>query len=180
MLEQLSAEIINKARQIKLAVFDVDGVLTDGSLLLGDNGSEYKVFYAQDGLGLSLLQQSPCEIAIISGRSSTAVYERLIELGIKHIYQNIKDKGKTLDLLLSKLNIKGMATAYIGDDLIDLPAMRRVGLAIAVANAHPLVIKQSHWTSKKQGGQGAVREICELILHAQGTFDAQIKHFLDN
>lgn len=180
MFEHINQEIIDLASRIELAIFDVDGVLTDGSLILQDDGSEYKNFYARDGLGLIMLRQTSCQIAIISGRSSKIVDERMTELGIKHIYQNQHDKGKTLAQLLTQLNIKATAAAYLGDDLIDLPAMRRVGLAIAVADAHPLVIQQAHWTTNNQGGRGAVREVCELIMHARGTLDSQLQRFLND
>lgn len=178
MFDDVDAKILGKAEKIELLIFDVDGVLTDGSLLLDESGKEYKSFNSRDGLGMVMLRQSGCQIAVISGRSSSAVSERMSKLGIEYVYQGEGDKGKVLQQLLDRLGIKSEATAYLGDDYIDLPAMRRVGFAIAVADAEPLVIEQAHWTSKNSGGRGAAREVCELIMHARGTLDTQIKKFL--
>ncbi len=180
MFKALDKEILNRAEQIELAIFDVDGVLTNGGLILGENGNEYKAFHSRDGLGLVMLRDSGCQIAVISGRTSNIVSERMAALGIESVYQGQNDKGKALDDLLGKLNIDAQATAYVGDDFIDLPAMRRVGLAIAVADAHPLVIEHAHWITKGKGGRGAAREVCELIMHARGTLDSQIQQFLDD
>lgn len=179
MFENLGKNIQDKAKQIELVIFDVDGVLTNGGLILGENGNEYKVFHSRDGLGLIMLRESGCHIAVISGRSSSIVSKRMTALGIKYVYQGQDDKGKALEDLLNKLNIDAQATAYVGDDFIDLPAMRRVGLAIAVADAHPLVIENAHWITKENGGRGAAREVCELIMHARNTLDSQIQHFLN-
>jgi len=180
MFKTLDTNILNRAKQIELVIFDVDGVLTNGGLILGESGNEYKVFHSRDGLGLVMLRDSGCHIAVISGRSSSIVSERMTTLGIEYIYQGQTDKGEALDDLLDKLNIDAKATAYVGDDFIDLPAMRRVGLAIAVADAHPLVIEHAHWVTKEKGGHGAAREVCELIMHARGTLDSQIQNFLNN
>ena len=174
----MSALPMERAGRIKLAVFDVDGVLTDGRLILGVGGEEYKIFSARDGLGLKLLQQSGCRVAVISGRSSPIVDERMAGLGIESVYQGQEDKAKTLGKLLTKLDIAEEATAYVGDDVIDVPPMRRVGLAVAVADAHPLVIEQADWVTTYAGGYGAVREVCELIMRAQGTLDKQLEPFL--
>lgn len=180
MFRSLDKDILNKAEQIELVIFDVDGVLTDGGLILGENGNEYKVFHSRDGLGLVMLRNSGCQIAVISGRSSSIVSERMAALGIEYVYQGQNDKGKALEDVLDKLNIDAKATAYVGDDFIDLPAMRHVGLAIAVADAHPLVIKHAHWVTKERGGRGAAREVCELIMHARGTLDSQVQHYLND
>jgi len=180
MFKTLDKDIQNRAEKIELAIFDVDGVLTNGGLILGENGNEYKAFHSRDGLGLVMLRDSGCHIAVISGRTSSIVSERMAALGIESVYQGQNDKGKALEDLLDKLNIDAQATAYVGDDFIDLPAMRRVGLAIAVADAHPMVIKHAHWITKEKGGHGAAREVCELIMHARGTLDSQIKQFLND
>ncbi len=180
MFKNLDKNIQYKAKQIELAIFDVDGVLTDGGLILGENNNEHKVFHCRDGLGLVMLRESGCHIAVISARSSNIVSERMMELGIKYVYQDQNDKGKALENLLKELNIGAQATAYTGDDLVDLPAMRRVGLAIAVADAHPLVVKNAHWITKKNGGRGAAREVCELIMYARNTLDSQIQYFLND
>ena len=180
MIENLDKNILGKAKLIELVIFDVDGVLTNGGLILGESGDEYKVFHSRDGLGLVMLRESGCHIAVISGRSSSIVSERMAALGIDYVYQGQDDKGKALEDLLGKLNVAANAAAYVGDDLIDLPAMRRVGLAIAVADAHSLVIENAHWVTKKNGGCGAAREVCELIMHARGSLDSQIQHFLND
>jgi 3-deoxy-D-manno-octulosonate 8-phosphate phosphatase (KDO 8-P phosphatase) len=180
MFKTLDKDIQNRAEKIELAIFDVDGVLTNGGLILGENGNEYKAFHSRDGLGLVMLRDSGCHIAVISGRTSSIVSERMAALGIESVYQGQNDKGKALEDLLNELNVDAQATAYVGDDFIDLPAMRRVGLAIAVADAHPLVIKHAHWITKEKGGHGAAREVCELIMHARGTLDSQIKQFLND
>ena len=170
--------ILNREIPIKLAIFDVDGVLTNGNLILDENGSEYKIFHVRDGLGLQMLHDSGCEVAIISGRSCKIVAERMMELDIDLVYQNQSDKSLAFQELYKKLNINPQEIAYTGDDLIDLSAMRQAGLAIAVADAHPLVIEAAHWITEAKGGRGAAREVCELIMQANGTFDHQIKHFL--
>ena len=180
MFKTLDKDIQNRAEKIELAIFDVDGVLTNGGLILGENGNEYKAFHSRDGLGLVMLRDSGCHIAVISGRTSSIVSERMAALGIESVYQGQNDKGKALEGLLNELNVDAQATAYVGDDFIDLPAMRRVGLAIAVADAHPMVIKHAHWITKEKGGHGAAREVCELIMHARGTLDSQIKQFLND
>ncbi len=180
MFETIDQDILNKAEQIELVIFDVDGVLTDGGLILGENGNEYKIFHSRDGIGLVMLRNSGCHLAVISGRSSSIVSERMTALGIEYVYQGQNNKGKVLEDLLDKLNIDAQATAYIGDDFIDLPAMRRVGLAIAVADAHPLVLEHAHWSTKERGGRGAAREVCELIMHARGTLASQVQLFLND
>ncbi|MDM8559538.1 3-deoxy-manno-octulosonate-8-phosphatase KdsC [Candidatus Parabeggiatoa sp. HSG14] len=168
--------IFGKAKQIRLVVFDVDGVLTDGSLYLGEDGHEYKAFYAPDGLGMKLLQATGIIIGIISARTSQVVTHRMLSLGIEHVYQGKLDKLSAFKQLCDKLHIEPQQVAYVGDDLLDIPVMLHVGLAIAVANAHFLVIKNAHWQTQAAGGRGAAREVCELIMQAQGTFTAQLSH----
>ncbi len=170
--------LIEKAANIKLAVFDVDGVLTDGKLILGENGNEYKSFHVRDGHGLVMLLESGCKIAVITARSSKIVAERMSSLGIEYVFQGEKDKGGRLMKLLAELGIKREQVAYVGDDVIDLPAMVKVGLPIAVADARPEVKENADWTTEDRGGQGAVREVCELIMKAQGKFDDRIKTYL--
>lgn len=171
-------ELLEKAANIKLAVFDVDGVLTNGQLILGENGNEYKVFHVRDGHGLVMLLESGCHIAVITARSSNIVAERMASLGIKYVYQGEKDKGARLMALVDELGIQREHVAYTGDDVIDLPAMTKVGLPIAVADASPEVKQYADWVTEERGGQGAVREVCELIMKAQGKFDAKIKAYL--
>ena len=171
-------DILEKARSIKLVIFDVDGVLTDGSLFLGDDGQEYKAFNSKDGLGMKLLQASGVEIGIITARTSKVVEHRMHSLDIKHVYQGRLDKAAAFDELLSKLGLEHSQVAYVGDDVIDLPVMRKAGLAIAVQDAHPLAKQHSHWQTPHNGGRGAARDVCELIMEAQGTLQAQWDRFL--
>jgi 3-deoxy-D-manno-octulosonate 8-phosphate phosphatase (KDO 8-P phosphatase) len=170
--------LLEKAANIKLAVFDVDGVLTNGQLILGENGNEYKAFHVRDGHGLVMLLESGCHIAVITARSSNIVAERMASLGIKYVYQGERDKGARLMTLIDELGIQADDVAYTGDDVIDLPAMTKVGLPIAVADARPEVKEHADWVTEERGGQGAVREVCELIMKAQGKFDAKIKAYL--
>jgi len=169
--------LFEKAKQIRLVIFDVDGVLTDGSLYLGDDGQEYKAFYAQDGLGIKLLQATGVMIGIISARTSQVVTHRMKSLGVQYIYQGKLDKLPAFKELCEESQLSPHQVAYVGDDLIDVPVMKQVGLAIAVANAHFLVTKYAHWQTTTTGGRGAVREVCELIMQAQGTYDEQLKRF---
>ena len=150
-------------------IFDVDGVMTDGKLHLNAQGEEtYKTFHVRDGFGLRLLQQANIHIAVISGRQSDIVTQRLHDLGITEIYQGVTDKSQTYAAYKQHHNLQDQQIAYLGDDLIDLPVMRQVGLAIAVADAHPRVKQCAHWYTEQHGGCGAVREVCEWLLAAQG------------
>ncbi|HKK06519.1 MAG TPA: 3-deoxy-manno-octulosonate-8-phosphatase KdsC [Gammaproteobacteria bacterium] len=171
-------DILARAAQIKLVVFDVDGVLTDGSLFLGDDGQEYKAFHSRDGHGMKMLQQSGVEIAVITGRSSQVVNHRMHNLGVRHVYQGRLEKRPAFEDLLAKLSMDPAQTAYVGDDVVDLPVMRLAGLAVAVQDAHPLVKQHAHWQTPSGGGRGAAREVCELIMEAQGTLQGQLQHYL--
>lgn len=165
--DQLSADVRERAARVRLAVFDVDGTLTDGRLWYTDEGHELKAFHAHDGLGLKRLQEHGIEVAIISARMSHAVTVRAQELGIVHVYQGQRDKCVTLLELLEALKLRPEQAAFVGDDLPDLPAMEQVGLAVAVANAHPQVAARVHWRTRLRGGEGAVREVCDMLLAAQ-------------
>ncbi len=170
--------IMEKAANIKLAVFDVDGVLTDGKLILGESGNEYKSFHVRDGHGLVMLLETGCKIAVITARSSNIVAERMESLGIKYVFQGEKDKGARLLKLIEELGLVQEQVAYVGDDVIDLPAMIHVGLPIAVADAHIEVKNIAAWITKNRGGLGAAREVCELIMRAQNKYDDRIKRYL--
>ena len=159
---------LEKAADIQLIVFDVDGVLTSGSLIMGETGEACKIFHVHDGMGFVMLREAGIDIAIISARTSQIVSERMVALGVKHVYQGEDNKRETITKLMRKLKLKKEQVAYVGDDLIDLPAMRACGFSVAVNNAHPLVKEHADWTTNKGGGQGAAREVCELVLHAQG------------
>ena len=163
---------------MKLLVFDVDGVLTDGRLLLGDNGVEYKAFHSRDGHGMKMLARTGVELAIITGRRSQLVTERMASLGITHVHQGHASKLPVFEKLVSDLALSDPEAAYVGDDVVDLGIMARVGLAVAVANAHPLVLERAHWHTQNEGGRGAAREVCDLIMHAQGTLEGMHREYL--
>jgi len=167
-----------KANQIKLLILDVDGVLTDGKLFFDHEGNEYKSFHAQDGHGIKLLRQTGVDVAVISGRRSNAVGLRMNSLGIAHVYQGYEDKRAAFQELLLTLKITPEQTAYVGDDLLDLPIMMRAGLAIAVNDAVDTVKQHAHWHTQRNGGQGAVREVCDLIMQAQGHYNGIVESYL--
>lgn len=172
-----SPGIMERAADIRLVLFDVDGVLTDGSLYFDGSGHEYKAFYARDGHGMKMLMQSGIEIGLITGRNSPVVEMRARELGIAHLYQGYLDKCLAFDSLLEQLKLRESQVAYVGDDVVDLPVMRRVHLAVAVADAHPLVARYAHWRTPNAGGRGAARDVCELIMLAQGTLAPRLEMF---
>jgi 3-deoxy-D-manno-octulosonate 8-phosphate phosphatase (KDO 8-P phosphatase) len=171
-------DVFEKARRVRLTLLDVDGVLTDGSLYISDSGDEYKAFNTQDGHGLRMLKASGVELAIITGRTSRCVEMRAQNLGIGFLYQGVEDKLEVYNSLLKKFSLSAEATAFIGDDVVDLPAMRRAGLAICVPESPSLVKQFAHYVTQAPGGRGAVREVCELIMQAQGTYSAQIASYL--
>jgi 3-deoxy-D-manno-octulosonate 8-phosphate phosphatase (KDO 8-P phosphatase) len=171
-------DIYAKAREARLVIFDVDGVLTDGSLFLGDDGQEYKSFNSRDGHGMKMLQKSGVVIGIITGRTSEVVRIRMESLGIEHVYQGKLDKLPAYEELRDKLGLLDDQVAYVGDDVVDLPIMRRVGLAIAVKDAHPFVIQHAHWQTPRNGGRGAARDVCEMVLEAQGNLKAALDSYL--
>jgi len=171
-------DIMARAKQIKLVIFDVDGVLTNGNIILGDDGEEYKAFHSRDGHGMKLLQYTGVEIGIITGRTSHVVEHRMNSLGIAHVYQGQQVKLPAFEEMIKQLKLKPEQCAYVGDDWVDLAIMNRVGLAIAVQDADPVVKKHAHWTTPSKGGKGAAREVCELIMEGQGTLQEQIeRHF---
>jgi len=171
-------KILDKAKEIELVILDVDGVMTDGSLFLGDDGQEYKAFNSLDGHGLRMLQDSGVTVAIITGRKSEVVNHRMKDLGITTIYQGYRDKTPAYEALLADTNVDSSQIAYVGDDVVDLPVMSRVGFPIAVQNAHPFVKKHAVWTTEASGGRGAVREICELLLSSRGLLDDILSSYL--
>lgn len=176
---EVSKEIILRASKIKLIVFDVDGILTDGRLILGDKGEEFKAFYTQDGQGLVMLLKAGFELAIITGRKSAIVEERMRELGIKHVYQGISDKLVVFEKILADTGLKAEQAAYMGDDLPDVPVIKCAGLGITVADAHEFVQQQSDLRTQRRGGRGAVREVCDLIMDSQGLLEVLYKNLLD-
>ncbi len=167
----LPADILQRAARIKLAVFDVDGVLTDGKLWYAADGSELKAFHAHDGAGMKRLLAGGVEIAVITARTSHVVSVRMAELGIVHEYQGRSDKLACFEHLLSALQLTPEEACYTGDDVVDLAPMHIAGLSIAPANAHPLVRERALWRTRAAGGNGAAREVCDLLLAAQGKLD---------
>jgi 3-deoxy-D-manno-octulosonate 8-phosphate phosphatase (KDO 8-P phosphatase) len=173
-----STDILDRAAKIRLAVFDVDGTLTDGRLWYGEDGHEIKVFHVHDGLGLKRLQANGIQVALITARISHPVAVRAGELDIAHVYQGQSDKRACLEELLEALHLAPEEVTYVGDDLPDLAPMRMVGLAVAVANAHPWIVESAHWQTARQGGDGAAREVCDLLLRAQGKDTAERERWL--
>lgn len=163
------------AREIQLLVLDVDGVLTDGSLMYGNDGEVIKVFNTLDGHGLKLLARNGVELAIISGRSSGMLEKRANDLGIKHLIMGREDKKTALIALLEQLKIDAQNAAYVGDDLPDLGAVLHAGIGIATANAHPALKARADWVTAIKGGKGAVREVCDFILECKGLMDEIIE-----
>ncbi|MBV2122052.1 MAG: 3-deoxy-manno-octulosonate-8-phosphatase KdsC [Candidatus Thiodiazotropha sp. (ex Ctena orbiculata)] len=171
-------DIHEKAKAVKLVIFDVDGVLTDGGLFLGDDGQEYKAFHSRDGHGMKMLQYTGVVIGIITGRTSEVVRLRMESLGIEYVYQGKLEKLPAYEELKQKLGLSDEQVAYVGDDVVDLPIMRRVGLAIAVQDAHPFVLQHAHWQTPHGGGRGAARDVCEMIMQAQDTLQSSLEHYL--
>lgn len=174
----MTQDAVERARAVKLIIFDVDGVMTDGTLYLADDGQEYKGFNSLDGHGLKMLKNTGVEVGIITGRNSQVVVHRARNLGITHLHQGAHDKLMVYRQLLGDLGISPEQTAFMGDDVVDLPVMRRAGLAVAVPAAPDLVKAHSHYVTRREGGRGAVREVCEFIMRAQGNFDAQMALYL--
>jgi 3-deoxy-D-manno-octulosonate 8-phosphate phosphatase (KDO 8-P phosphatase) len=174
----MNLDAVARAKRIKLVVLDVDGVMTDGSLYLCDDGQEYKAFNTQDGLGMKLLKASGVELAIITGRTSKVVVKRAESTGVAHFFQGVEDKLEAFLHLAQELGIDHSECAFVGDDVVDLPPMRRSGLAVTVPAAPALVKQHAHYVTEHEGGRGAVRELVELIMRAQGTFDAQMAQYL--
>jgi 3-deoxy-D-manno-octulosonate 8-phosphate phosphatase (KDO 8-P phosphatase) len=173
----VSREVLDRAAKIKLALFDVDGVLTDGRVILGAE-DEYKAFDIKDGHGLRMLARHGVAVGIVTGRRSRAVERRAAELEIAHLYQGCQEKLPVYRQLIAELRLTPEQTAYLGDDLMDLPIMLQAGLAVAVNDAHPLARQHAHWITPAGGGCGAARELAELILYAQGTYDDEIRRYL--
>lgn len=174
----IAPHIIKKAAKIRLLVLDVDGVLTDGSLYFSGSGESLKVFCTLDGQGIKMLRNTGVEVAIISGRKSEPLIRRATDLGIQYLRLGREDKLDALNELLTKLNLERYQVAHLGDDLPDLPVMQNVGLGIAVKNAYALVRRKADWCTVKKGGAGAVREVCDLIMGAQGTLAGQLQPYL--
>jgi 3-deoxy-D-manno-octulosonate 8-phosphate phosphatase (KDO 8-P phosphatase) len=158
-----------RAKGLKLFLLDVDGILTDGTITYTHEGNEIKSFHTRDGFGLKLLMDSGVEVGLITARESEAVNRRVQDLGIKYAYQNARNKLEVFEHLLEKLGLQPSEVGYMGDDWLDLPLLVRVGFAATVADGAPEVLQMVHYVTKRQGGRGAVREVCDLIMEAKGT-----------
>jgi len=169
---------INKLKRIKLLLLDVDGVLTNGCIIYNDNGAETKLFNVKDGLGIKLLMEAGIKVGIVTGRTSKALYHRCTNLGVSLIFDGVHEKTSVLELVSEQTGLLADEIAFVGDDLLDLPLLRRVGLSIAVADAHETVIENADMITSAKGGAGAVREICEAILKAQGLWNKIFKRYL--
>lgn len=178
MLDTNNIELLERARRVRLVVFDVDGVLTDGRLNFLPDGTEFKSFSTLDGQGIKMLMNNGIQTAIITGRTSEVVKNRAANLGIPTLIQGREDKRTALDEVLVQLQLEYGDVAYLGDDLPDLPAIRCVSLGVAVANANSFVRQHADAVTSLRGGEGAARELCEFILHAQGTLDAARQAYL--
>lgn len=159
-----------KLKKVKLLILDVDGVMTDGRIIMDDEGREIKNFHVRDGHGIKVLQRYGIEVALLTGRLSQVVKQRAKDLDIKEVYQKVYNKREVFEKILKKHKLSAEETAYMGDDIIDIPVLKSVGFSAAVADAVEVVKKSVDYVAKNKGGQGAVREICEMILQAQGKW----------
>ena len=167
------ATVLQRAAAIRLLICDVDGVLSNGLIYLGNNGEEFKAFCTRDGAGMKAVMKAGVDIGVITGRNSRIVSDRMQNLGVRHLVQGADDKLPHFEQLLAKLGLSAEQAAYIGDDTIDLPVMRACGLGIAVADAHPLVVREADYVTRIGGGLGAVREVCDLLLQARGLLPSE-------
>jgi 3-deoxy-D-manno-octulosonate 8-phosphate phosphatase (KDO 8-P phosphatase) len=175
--EQISDDVLARAKKIKLVLFDVDGVLTDGRLYLDNRGEEYKAFNSRDGHGLKMLMRNGVEVGIITGRNSEIVAHRTKELGIHHVRQGAADKLPVYEEMVREMKLGHEQVCFVGDDVVDLPIMLRVGLAVCPRDGHFLVQRHSHWVSRNDGGRGCARDVCELLMLANGSFSAEMQRY---
>lgn len=175
---ELSSELQARAAQIKLLIMDVDGVLTDGCIYIRNNGEEIKSFHTLDGHGLKMLQNSGVQTAIITGRDAPSVGLRVQQLGIQHYYKGVHDKKAAYADLRAAAGVAEHECAFIGDDVVDLPVMVRCGLPVAVPEAHIFTLQHAAYVTYKSAGKGAVRELCDLIMQAQGTLQPALNEYI--
>jgi 3-deoxy-D-manno-octulosonate 8-phosphate phosphatase (KDO 8-P phosphatase) len=169
--------VLNHIRSLKLLILDVDGVLTDGKVIMDDAGRELKHFHVRDGHGLKMLMRSGVEVVFLTGRQSAVVEHRARDLGVREVHQGAKNKLEWYPEIVEKRGLSGDQVGYVGDDIVDVPFMKRVGFAVAVADAMEEVRRAAHYVATQKGGQGAVREVCDMILKIQGTWDEVAKKY---
>jgi len=174
---EIPERIAAKARQVRLLLLDVDGVLTDGTITYSDSGEEVKSFNARDGFGLNVLQKSGVEVGVITARSSKALARRLQDLSLNHVYQGVRHKVRAFEEILIDLGLKPFEVAYMGDDWLDLGLLGQVGLAVSVADGTLEARKAAHYVTTLGGGRGAVREVCDLLLRAQGNYQKLLEQY---
>jgi 3-deoxy-D-manno-octulosonate 8-phosphate phosphatase (KDO 8-P phosphatase) len=172
------SDALERARRVRLMAFDVDGVLTDGRLWYGPQGEALKAFSARDGQGMKMLAGSGVQLALLSSRQSDAVARRAAELGIHHVLQGAQDKQASFAALLARLALRAEDAGYMGDDLVDLPVLRRCGFACAPGEAPELLRRHAHYVARSPAGAGAVREVCEFVLQAQGNLEGALGAYL--
>jgi len=177
-MAERSSDALERARRVRLMVFDVDGVLTDGRLWYGPQGELCKSFHSLDGHGVKLLQQCGIAAGILSGRSSPAVALRAAELGVTHVLQGIEDKRPAFDALLARLGLEPREAGYMGDDLPDLPVLAHCGFACAPREAHDSVLRGAHYVTSAPAGGGAAREVCDYLLRSQGRMESVLARYL--
>lgn len=177
-MQAISPELQARAAKIKLLILDVDGVLTDGRIFIRDNGEEIKLFHTLDGHGLKMLQASGVQTAIITGRDAPSVGIRVKQLGINYYFKGISDKRAAYEELRAQVGVEEAECAFVGDDVVDLPVMVRCGLPVAVPDAHWFTLQHAAYIAKRPGGAGAVREVCDLIMQAQGTLGAALNEYI--
>ncbi len=168
MTEAIEAFLIEKSNKIKLLILDVDGVMTDGSIVVNDLGQESKFFNVKDGHGLKILMRYEIDVVLLTGRQSAVVEHRAKDLGISEVHQRIWNKLEVYEQIIQRRGLSDAEVAFIGDDIVDIPVLRRVGFAVAVADGTEETRKAAHYVTSKRGGRGAVREVCDLILKAKG------------
>jgi len=177
VMQRVNAEVRTRIEKIRLLGLDVDGVMTDGRLYYHDDGTESKAFDVRDGHGIKMLQKVGVEVFLISGRNSPMVDKRAMDLGISEVTQGVRDKVPVLDRIASQKGFTLDQIAFVGDDLVDLPVMQRVGLAVTVADASEHLFEKAHYVTLAPGGRGAVREVVELILGVQGLWEKAVQHY---
>ncbi len=177
-LQRAKRNALQRAKRVRLMLFDVDGVLTDGKLWYGPDGETHKAFHVFDGFGIKLLLQAGISVGVLSGRTSAAVAARAAELGIAHVLQGSEDKRSVFESLLARLALPAAEAGFMGDEVVDLPVLRRCGFACAPAGAHERVLAHAHYVTRAAAGGGAAREVCEYLLQAQGRLEAALAGFL--